>query len=250
MGCPFHIAHCHCQCNSRVQCGRGWIQNNQASCLRTQRPLRLDRDRPGRPHHCGRSARPPHRISRRFFPDVHEITRRRALLRTRRQARPTRPSQRSLRRLEHRCLRLAGINRSHLQIDPLLHHFPQRRRCGHFSRQHLARQLRLQQGISRRLLLRLRRRPSRPLHPLRPGTKDRRTELGMAHRHYAHASHVVARISAIALQLLPRGRSAAHRRQTAQRAHSRRCHLARYRLPTQEPALHRGSRSAFRTSTR
>ena len=21
MGCPFHIAHCHCQCNSRVQCG-------------------------------------------------------------------------------------------------------------------------------------------------------------------------------------------------------------------------------------
>ena len=56
---------------------------------------------------------------------------------------------------------------------PYLHDFSQGHRGRHFPRQHLARQLRLQQGISRRLLLRLRGRTARLLHPLRPGAEDR-----------------------------------------------------------------------------
>jgi alpha-glucosidase (family GH31 glycosyl hydrolase) len=40
-----------------------------------------------------------------------------------------------------------GVDRPHLQIDTLLHHLPQGNCRGHVPGQHLALQLRLQQGV-------------------------------------------------------------------------------------------------------
>ncbi len=139
-----------------------------------------------------------------------QVTRRRTLLRPRRQARPPRPPQRSLRRLEHRRLRLAGINRPHLQIDPLVHDLPSWRRRWHLPRQHLARQLRLRQRSPRRLLLRRRRWPARLLHPLRPTAQAVVEELGLAGRHNSPAADVDARLSSSpATATIPKPKSGA-----------------------------------------
>ena len=78
-----------------------------------------------------------------------------------------------------------------------------------------ARQLRLQQGISRRLLIRIGRWSAGLLHPLWTRTKDSRADLGMAHRSDSVAPVVVAGLSAVPIQLLPRGRSAPDRGQVA-----------------------------------
>ena len=76
--------------------------------------------------------------------------------------------------------------------------------AGSFPRQHMARQLRLQQGVPRRLLLRLRGRTAGLLHPLRSGPEGGGRRLGVADRSNSHSSALVARLPAISLQLLSR----------------------------------------------
>ena len=65
----------------------------------------------------------------------------RALFWPGRQAGAAGPSQRGVYRLEYGCLRVAGIDRSDLQVDSLLHYVSQGEVGRHFPRQYVAHEL-------------------------------------------------------------------------------------------------------------
>jgi alpha-glucosidase len=137
-----------------------------------------------------------------------------------------------LRRLEHRRLRLAGVHGPHLQVDPLLHDLPQWRIAAatfldntwrasfDFNKEY-------RDGYSFGS-------EGGPLDYYilyGPDPKAVMRDWAWLVGTTPSATFVVARLPAVALQLLSRGGSPSHRFQTAQRTHSGRCDLARYRLP-------------------
>ena len=121
---------------------------------------------------CAGFAGTADRVSRRFVSRVHEVAGGGALLRARRQAGAARSAQRSVHRLEYRCIRMAAVDRSDLQIDSVVHHVQQGRLRGDLFRQHLARELRLQQGISRRIFVRVGGGAAGFLYSLRSGAEE------------------------------------------------------------------------------
>ena len=123
-------------------------------------------------------------------------------------------------------------------------------RCGHFPRQHLARQLRLQQGIPRRLLLRLRRRPARLYILYGPEPKTVVQTWAWLTGTTPLPPVVVARLPAIALQLLPRGRGAAHRQPGCAASTSPPTSSGSTSTISSRTAPSPSTRSAFPTSTR
>ena len=116
-----------------------------------------------------------------LFSRLLQLADRRALLWIGRQAWPARPAQRGFQRLEHGQLRLAGIHGPALQIDSLLHDV----QGGHYGRdlsgQYLEDQLRLQQGVPRRLLVGRGGRTSGLLLSIWAGAEGGGEDLGLAH---------------------------------------------------------------------